>query len=70
MGIADMAVSKSLSKTKSKLLQRWFGEMSDATAETVEILMDIEQVSDLLSSFEDVRKGALVSMESSFGDLS
>ncbi len=64
-----MAMAKSLSKTKSKLLTRWFGDVSAATAETVEILMDVEQVSDLLSSFEDVRRGQVVSMNSAFGDL-
>lgn len=64
-----MTISKSLSKTKSKLLQRWFGDVSEATAETVEILMDIEQVSQLLASFEDVRQGQLIPMDSAFSDL-
>ena len=57
------------SKTKSTLLERWFGDVSEATAETVEILMDVEQVSALLSSFEDVRQGHLVAMDNAFGDL-
>lgn len=61
--------SNTFSKAKSKLLQRWFGDVSEAQAETLEILMDIDQVSDLLSSFEDVRRGQFVSMDGAFGDL-
>ena len=40
-----------------------------ARLETLEILMDVEQVSDLLSSFEDLSKGRITSMSSAFGDL-
>ena len=64
-----MAISKNLTQAKQKLLARWFPEVSDATAETLEILMDIEQVSDILSSFDDLRKGQIVGMNSAFGDL-
>ena len=64
-----MAISKQLSRAKRKVIARWFPDVSDATAETIEILMDIEQVSDILSSFDDIRHNRLLSMDKAFGDL-
>ncbi len=62
-------MAKQLSQAQQKVLSRWFPELSDATAETLEILMDVDQVSTLLASLDDVRKGQMVSFESAFGDL-
>jgi hypothetical protein len=73
----DMAVSKGVSKAKNKALARWFPTIADLAAdernaaklETLEILMDIEQVADLFASFEEARKGQVVNMNAAFGDL-
>lgn len=68
-----MAISKSISRSKQKLLSRWFPTLSEAqanaTAETLDILMDVDQVTTLLSSLDDVRHGRVVGMNSAFGDL-
>lgn len=64
-----MSRTFALEKTKLKLIERFFPDASAATVETVEILMDIDQMSNLLSSFEDLRKGRIVSMQSAFADL-
>jgi hypothetical protein len=40
-----------------------------ARVETFEILLDVEQVSDLLSSFDDARHGRVLAMQDAFGDL-
>ncbi len=45
-------------------------DITDASAETLEILMDIDQVSELLGSFQDVQLGKMVPVEQAFGDLS
>jgi hypothetical protein len=37
--------------------------------ETMEIVMDVEQVSHLLGSWDDARHGRIVSMKDAFGDL-
>ena len=40
-----------------------------AHLETMEILLDVEQVTDLLASLDDMRHGRIVSMNSAFEDL-
>jgi hypothetical protein len=45
------------------------GRRTAARLETLEILLDVEQVTDLLSSLDDLRQGNIVSMNSAFGDL-
>jgi len=40
-----------------------------ATIETMEIVLDVEQVSHLLSSWDDARHGRIVSIQDAFGDL-
>ena len=72
-----MAVSKGMSNSKRKALAKWFPTIAEvannartaAQLETVEIMMDIEQVSDLFASFEDLRQGRVVSLKNAFGDL-
>lgn len=72
-----MAVSKGLTRSKRKALAKWFptlaGMASDSRAaaklETLEILMDIDQVTDLFSSLDEARQGRVVSMNTAFGDL-
>lgn len=72
-----MAESKGMSKAKKQGLASWLPTIADVAAgalgetrlETLEILTDIEQVSDLFSSFEDVRLGHIVNMSDAFGDL-
>lgn len=72
-----MAESKGMSKTARKALSRWLPELAGAATdalgasriETFEILTDVEQVTELFASFEDVRKGRIVTMSDAFGDL-
>jgi hypothetical protein len=72
-----MANSKGMSKSKRKALGRLFpsiaaaaeGTRTAARLETLEILMDIDQVTDLLASFDDFRQGRIVNMSKAFGDL-
>jgi hypothetical protein len=39
------------------------------TIETLEIILDVEQLSHLLRSWDDARHGRIVSMQDAFGDL-
>ena len=72
-----MAESKGFSQSKQKGLSRWLPTVADVAAdalgktrlETLEILTDVEQVSDLFASFEDARLGRIVNMRDAFGDL-
>ena len=68
-----MATAKSVSKTKQKLLARWFPTLSEAranaAAETLDILMDVDQVTTLFASLEDMRAGRVVNAKSAFEDL-
>jgi len=72
-----MAESKGMSNAKRQGLSRWLPTIADAAAgaigetklETLEILTDIEQVSELFASFDDVRLGRIVNMSDAFGDL-
>lgn len=72
-----MEFAKETAKSQYKTLGRLFPTLagaldnakSAARLETLEILMDIEQVSDLLSSFDEARQGRIVNMNSAFGDL-
>jgi len=45
------------------------GALGKSRLETLEILTDIEQISDVFASFEDVRQGRIVSFSDAFGDL-
>jgi hypothetical protein len=72
-----MAESKGMSESKSRGLGRWFptvaqaaeGALGATRLETLEILTDMEQLSDMFASFEDVRHGRIVNMSDAFGDL-
>lgn len=71
-----MAESKEMSKSKSKGLA-WLPSIAEAAAnavgasrlETLEIMTDVEQLSEMFASFEDVRHGRIVNMSDAFGDL-
>jgi hypothetical protein len=72
-----MAESKRMSKTNRRDITRFLPSVAEAAAgalgksrlETLEILTDIEQISDVFASFEDVRQGRIVSFSDAFGDL-
>lgn len=72
-----MAISKRISRTKQKTLGRLFpalaavvaDERNAARVETLEIMMDVEQVTDLFASLDDIRRGKIVGMKDAFGDL-
>lgn len=72
-----MSESKGISSSKRKSLSRWLPSVAEAATEalgasrleTLEILTDVEQVSDLFASLEDMRNGRIVSLSDAFGDL-
>jgi hypothetical protein len=76
-GSDAMASSKDMPNSKRKALSRLFPALAAAAEhgrtaarlETLEIMMDVEQISDLLTSFEDLRQGRIVNMNNAFGDL-
>lgn len=66
--------SRKASKPGASALEKWteriFGEgRVEAGMETMEILTDLAQVSELFSSLEDLRRGHVVGMSDAFGDL-
>ena len=67
--IEGVSMSISRQASRAKILSRWFPEVSDATAETVEILMDVDQVGQLLNSLDELRRGQLVGLSDAFADL-
>jgi hypothetical protein len=58
---------------KSQGMQHALGRLLDgvnaSSVETAEILLDVQQMSDLLSSLHDLRTGRLVNFNAAFGDL-
>jgi hypothetical protein len=64
-----MSHAHALSNAKLKLFERFFSDASPATVETMEILMDMDQMTSMLTSFEDLRKGRVLSMADAFADL-
>ena len=64
-----MSFSNAISNTKLALMERFFVNATEAQADTMEILMDIEQIGSVLSSLEDIQKGNLVCAHDAFGDL-
>ena len=53
-------------KAYPSFFERFF---SPAQCETAEILLDIEQITTILSSLEDARSGHLCSVKQAFSDL-
>ena len=72
-----MGASRNPAYTRLKGLGRFFPVLADvmeqprteARLETLEILLDVEQVSDLLCSWDDARHGRVLAMQDAFGDL-
>ena len=58
---------------KASGLKQKLGSVLDGvnatTVETAEILLDIQQMSDLLASLQDLRTGQLVNFSTAFEDL-
>jgi hypothetical protein len=75
--VTDMGESKGIAKARRTALSRWLPGIADATAdrlgkarlETLEVMTDVEQVSTLFASLDDVRRGHIVTMHDAFGDL-
>ena len=73
----DMAESKGFSESRRKSLARWFPGIAEAAVdklgasrlETLELMTDVEQVSTLFTSLDDMRQGRIVNMQDAFGDL-
>jgi hypothetical protein len=72
-----MGESKGIANARRKSLSRWLPGLVEAAAdrlgaarlETLEIMTDVEQVSALFASLDDVRHGHIVTMSDAFGDL-
>ncbi len=64
-----MSQAQAFSNVKLKLFERFFADAPAATIETMEILMDVDQMSHLLGSLEDVRTGKIVAFKDAFADL-
>ena len=72
-----MAISRRMSRAKRKALAQWFPTIAEIAAderhaaklETLEIMTDVEQVSTLFASMEDMRQGRIVGLKDAFGDL-
>lgn len=64
-----MSQAQTLSHVKLKLFERFFADAPAATIETMEILMDVDQMSSLLGSLDDLRTGRVVSFKDAFADL-
>lgn len=72
-----MAETKGLSKAKQRAMARWLPTLAEVAAdklgasriETLEILTDVDQVTSLFASLEELRQGHIVKMSDAFGDL-
>ena len=54
---------------KHRLLKRLLPDLTDASAETLEIVTDVDQVSTLLNSLAEAKNKEIVPFEQSFMDL-
>jgi hypothetical protein len=68
MGSAHSA-SGVLSKAKLKLIERFFPNATPATLETLEIMLNVDEVSAYLTSLKESQSGQVVSMNRAFEDL-
>jgi hypothetical protein len=74
---ADMGESKGMMNARRKSLFRWLPGIAETAAdrlgatrlETLEIMTDVDQVSTLFASLDDVRRGHIVNISEAFGDL-
>jgi hypothetical protein len=69
MGYSQSLPAQAVSGIKLKLFEQFFADAPAVTIETMEILMDVEQMGQVLSSLEDSRLGRLVGLVDAFGDL-
>ncbi len=76
-GNVAMSLSDGNTNAERKVATRWFSSVAAAATdaigasriETLEIVTDVEQVSLLFASLDDVRQGRIVNMSDAFGDL-
>ncbi len=64
-----MGQSSIFSQTKSRILTSVFDHISEAQAETLEILSDADQMIQMMTSLLEARTGQVVAFESAFADL-
>lgn len=70
MGILVVAHSNSFQHQFTKgLIKRLLPDLTETSAETLEIVTDVDQVSTLLSSLAEAKNKKVVSFEQSFMDL-
>ena len=55
--------------TKTRILAGVIDNISEAQMETLEILSDVDQMTQLMTSLLEAKSGQIVSLESAFGDL-
>lgn len=64
-----MGRSTFLSGTKTRLMAGIFDHVSEAQMETLEILADVDQMTQLMTSLLEAKSGQVVSFEQAFGGL-
>lgn len=64
-----MAKSLSQSASKTRLLTGLLDRISDAQMETLEIVTDVTQMSQLMNSLLEAQSGQIVSFKTAFSDL-
>ncbi len=64
-----MGHSHAKGKSRIYFLHGIFDRITPAQAETVEILADIDQMSQLMNSLLEVRSGQVISFEKAFADV-
>ncbi len=64
-----MVRSSAIRQTKTRLLAGLFDHVSEAQAETLEIIADVDQMTQLMTSLLEAGSGQVVSFESAFADL-
>lgn len=64
-----MSYTHAMTHAKLKLIERWFPNASEALCETLEVLMDVDQLGLLLKGMDETRQRKVVSMDTAFGDL-
>ncbi len=64
-----MGQSTSAKRTKTRILAGVFDRISESQVETLEILADVDQMTQLMTSLMEAKSGQVVSFDSAFADL-
>lgn len=64
-----MGQSSAAKQSKTNILAGVFERVSESQMETLEILADVDQMTQLMTGMLEVKSGHIVSFESAFADL-